>query len=177
MSASSAKQQEEQPEAATSVAAAADGEGDGSGGTATAAAASARAAAADAAVRTSNYVYVKSEDHAWVPARLLETDAATGEAAVSVPEYKDEQSIQSDGGRGAKRASRQQVRLDEYPNRALPLQNVDSEGNLRQVDDMVDLPFLHEVRCFSIGVGFCVFCFHQLGLTRRVVVLENAALT
>ena len=107
------------------------------------------AAAAEAAVNTSksNHVYVKSRDFAWVPARVLETDDTTATAVVSVPVYKDEQAIQSDGGRGAMKSETTTVHLADYPSGALLLQNVDEEGHLRQVDDMVDLPFLHEVSC------------------------------
>lgn len=94
-------------------------------------------------VKTSNHVYVKSDEYAWVPARLLESDGE--KATVSIPLYRDEQAIQSDGGRGSKTSSKVVVELKDYPTRALYLQNVDEEGNLREVEDMVDLPFLHEV--------------------------------
>jgi hypothetical protein len=94
-------------------------------------------------VKTSNHVYVKSDEYAWVPARLLESDGE--KATVSIPHYRDEQAIQSDGGRGSKTSSKVVVELKDYPTRALYLQNVDEEGNLREVEDMVDLPFLHEV--------------------------------
>ncbi|GAX22532.1 hypothetical protein FisN_14Hh155 [Fistulifera solaris] len=93
-------------------------------------------------VKTSNHVYVKSDEYAWVPARLLESDGE--KATVSIPHYRDEQAIQSDGGRGSKTSSKVVVELKDYPTRALYLQNVDEEGNLREVEDMVDLPFLHE---------------------------------
>lgn len=96
--------------------------------------------------RTSNYVYIRSQEYSWIPARLISTSDDATNATVNVPQYKDEQSIQSDGGRSAKRSSQQIVKLDDYPNRALLLQNVDEKGQLIQVEDMVDLPFLHEVR-------------------------------
>jgi hypothetical protein len=67
------------------------------------------------------------------------------QAVVSVPVYTDEQSIQSDAGRKAKRHVQQVVELKDYQMR-LPLQNVDENGKLKEVEDMVDLPFLHEVR-------------------------------
>ena len=104
--------------------------------------------AAAAAVNTSNHVYIRSTDYAWVPARLLESDGATT-ATVSVPLYASEQDIQSDGGRGARRSETRSVQLADYPSGALLLQNVDEEGHLREVQDMVDLPFLHEVS--SVG--------------------------
>ena len=114
------------------------------------------AAAAEAAVNTSNHVYVKSRDFAWVPARVFETDDATATAVVSVPVYKDEQAIQSDGGSGATKFDN----LTDYPSNALLLQNVDEEeGHLRQVDDMVDLPFLHEVSSKCRLMDSCSFVF------------------
>ena len=69
---------------------------------------------------------------------------------VSVPVYKDEQAIQFDGGRGAMKSETTTVHLADYPLVELCcwlLQNVDKEGHLRQVDDMVVLPFLHGVSC------------------------------
>lgn len=97
---------------------------------------------------TSNYVYVSSEEFSWVPARLLETDPASDTAIVSIPVYKEENDIQSDGGRSAKRHEKHTVKYIDYPNKSLPLQNVDEDGCLQEVDDMVDLPFLHEVCIF-----------------------------
>lgn len=117
------------------------------------------AAAAEAAVNTSNHVYVKSRDFAWVPARVLETDDTTATAVVSVPVYKDEQAIQSDGGRGATKFEMTTVNLTDYPSGALLLQNVDEEGHLRQVDDMVDLPFLHEASSKCRLMDSCAFVF------------------
>jgi hypothetical protein len=101
---------------------------------------------AAAGVNTSNHVYVRSLPYAWVPARLLESDGAT--ATVSTLEFSDEQGIGiTDGFAGPRRrkATLQTVQLSQYPASALPLQNVDAEGRLRTVADMVDLSFLHEV--------------------------------
>jgi hypothetical protein len=66
-------------------------------------------------------------------------------AVVSIPKYSDEQSILSDGGRGAIKFKRREVNLHDYANGVLPLQNVDEMGWLNDEQDMVDLPFLHEV--------------------------------
>lgn len=76
---------------------------------------------------TSNHVYIHSKEHKWVPASLLRTDGET--ATVRVTDTKTEETI----------------KLTDYPNNVLPLQNVDEHGKLKEVDDMVDLPFLHEV--------------------------------
>jgi hypothetical protein len=59
--------------------------------------------------------------------------------------YKTEQQIVSDGGKQALRFRKDTISLKDYPNQALPLQNVDEHGQLLAVEDMVDLAFLHEV--------------------------------
>ena len=95
---------------------------------------------------TSNHVYVLSEDYSWVPARVVEYKDK--EVIVSIPQYKEEDAIASDGGRSAKgKQTTQTIDLTTYPNKSLPLQNVDEQGLLQEVEDMVDLPFLHEVSC------------------------------
>jgi Myosin head (motor domain) len=91
---------------------------------------------------TSNNVYIMDKKYAWVPARLIESSG--DKATVSVPNYDDESKILSDGGKGAKSWSEEKVSLKHYPGKSLPMQNVDKSGQLTMVDDMVDLPFLHE---------------------------------
>jgi hypothetical protein len=108
----------------------------------------AAAASAAASINTSNHVYVKSKEYAWVPARLLETSGGT--ATVSIPLYKTETALQSDGGRGAYKFDTQTVTLADYPAGALLLQNVDHEGHLNEVEDMVELSYLHEVSEFEV---------------------------
>lgn len=103
-------------------------------------AAAAATATALLSINTSNHVYIASEEYAWIPARVVEF-VDEQHAVVSIPQYRDEQSIQSDGGRNAKRFEKKTVPLSK-----MLLQNVDDEGQLKVVDDMVDLPFLHEVR-------------------------------
>lgn len=84
---------------------------------------------------TSNYVYVHSKEHKWVPVTLVRTDGETARVRIS--------------GDNAEET----IKLTDYPNKVLPLQNVDENGKLNEVQDMVDLPFLHEVSrlvcCFS----------------------------
>jgi hypothetical protein len=109
------------------------------------------AAAAVAEVGTSNNVYIASAEHAWVPARVVDIDSNKGTANVSIPLYKEEQLIQSDGGKKAVKFDRRSIQLKDYVNKALPLQNVDENGILNEVQDMVDLPFLHEVRLVQPG--------------------------
>jgi hypothetical protein len=95
-----------------------------------------------AGVSTSNHVYIRSKEHAWVPGRLINVSA--NEAVVQVGRYRNQQAI---GSRAATRGSDQKtVKLSDYPNNALPLQNIGEDGQLKEVEDMVDLSFLHEVR-------------------------------
>mmetsp|Transcript_14833 Transcript_14833/g.42783 ORF Transcript_14833/g.42783 Transcript_14833/m.42783 type:complete len:1159 (-) Transcript_14833:96-3572(-) len=91
---------------------------------------------------TANNVYIRSEEFAWVPARLVEQDKDT--AKVAIPQYKDEEFIASDGGAAAVGFKSAVVKLKDYQGRALPLQNTGADGCLKEVDDMVDLPYLHE---------------------------------
>lgn len=90
------------------------------------------------------HVYISDPESAWIPAILEKSDG--GKAYVSVPQYNDEQDIMSDGGRGAKKYKEEVVNLADYPHKVLPLQNVDESGNLHEYADMVQLPYLHEVR-------------------------------
>lgn len=97
---------------------------------------------------TSNNVYIMDKKFAWVPARMVEN---LGEKAiVSVPIYAEESKILSDGGKGATSWKEDKVSLKHYPGKSLPLQNVDKAGMLTMVQDMVDLPYLHEVRTSTL---------------------------
>jgi len=97
-------------------------------------------------VGTSNNAYVLSKEYAWIPARVISTSG--DKAIVSIRKYKDEQSIQSGPtiSKSGKPVAGEQleIKLSEYPFKALPLQNVDQDGKLQEVEDMVDLSFLHE---------------------------------
>ena len=93
---------------------------------------------------TANNVYIRDDQYAWVPARLVDSNKET--AKVAIPQYKSEENIASDGGAGAVGFKSAVVQLKDYPGRALPLQNCGKDGKLKEVDDMVDLPYLHEVR-------------------------------
>jgi hypothetical protein len=92
---------------------------------------------------TANNVYVRSDEFAWIPARLVDQDKDT--AKVAIPQYEAEEFILSDGGEGASSFKSATVKLKDYPNRTLPLQNTGKTGKLKEVDDMCDLPYLHEV--------------------------------
>ena len=108
----------------------------------------------DTEIQTSNHVYLLHPLHSWIPARVLEINPTARTALVSIPQYNTEQAICCDGGRMARSFQKETISYANYPNHAtLPLQNVDEDGRLKEVQDMVDLPFLHEVRCLVL---FCL---------------------
>lgn len=85
------------------------------------------------AAATSHHVYIKDVENAWMAGRLIESGQET--ALVEVTRTV---------GKTARR-NQVVVNLQEYPNRALPPQNLNRDGSPLVVADMVDLPFLHEV--------------------------------
>lgn len=93
---------------------------------------------------------------AWLPAKLKRSSGNV--ADVQIPQYADEQSTVCDGGKKAKNWIEAEVDLSDYNKGVLPMQNVDENGNLRKFADMVELPFLHEVRAFGLvdGLGCMV---------------------
>jgi hypothetical protein len=93
---------------------------------------------------TSNHCYIMDKDLAWIPACLL--DQKGDVATVKIPTYPDEGSILNDGGKGATSWREEKIKLKGYAGGGLPIANVDGEGMLIEKEDMVDLPFLHEVR-------------------------------
>lgn len=90
-------------------------------------------------------------DYAWIPAKLVRSSGNV--ADVQIPEYADEQATVCDGGKKAKNWIEAEVDLSDYNKGVLPMQNVDENGNLRKFADMVELPFLHEVR--KTATRFC----------------------
>lgn len=97
---------------------------------------------------SSHHVYVKSEEHGWVPARLRSIDKGKNQAVVEMDEYPDEQSMLSGGGAKKEDGKENLVTIDlrDYQGGVLPLQNTEEGGELAEFEDMVDLPYLHEVR-------------------------------
>lgn len=106
---------------------------------------------------TSNNVYIRSEEYAWIPARLVEQDKDT--AKVAIPQYEAEEFIASDGGKAAIGFKSAVVKLKDYQNHSLPLQNCGKDGKLKEVDDMVDLPYLHEVRAYCVMMYRAYYVF------------------
>jgi hypothetical protein len=102
---------------------------------------------------TTTPVYIRSDDHGWIPVLQLKT--FDGKATVSVPKVKDEKDILycATPSQKFKYHDNQVIELKDYPDQVLPMQNVDSNGIVEDYKDMADLPFLHEVRCYySFGV-------------------------
>lgn len=91
------------------------------------------------------YVYVRSQEHGWVPGRLLTSDNKS--ATVVVQKYKDENEMLLNTPKTTGITVRQEtVALKDYENGVLPMQNVDDRGKIGDHEDMVNLPYLHEVR-------------------------------
>jgi hypothetical protein len=88
-------------------------------------------------------VYIRSVKYGWVPAQLLEQDKDT--AKVVMTHYEAEEFIVNNSGKGAIGFHSTIVNLNDYVGRALPVQNCGSGGTLKEVDNMVELPYLHEV--------------------------------
>ena len=89
-----------------------------------------------------SFVFIRDPEYAWIPAIKLGGDAK--KAKVKVPQYPDEQSIICDCGDTAQGFEEEEVALKDYHKGVLPMQNVKG-GSLSVFEDMVELPFLHEV--------------------------------
>ncbi len=109
---------------------------------------------------TTNRVYVASKEFGWLPAKILSTDGPN--AKVEVKDYEEDIHIPAcevsdilnpsaaQKKRGIKTLGSKELEINlkdkNYAGGVLPLQNVDEDGKLIEVEDMVDLSFLHEVR-------------------------------
>lgn len=98
--------------------------------------------------RPTNHAFIRSKDHSWIPAIVTTNDGKHAE--VKVPQYKSQQAIKCDAGATAiKGFVMQRIDLSDYPNNALPMQNVNEQGLMEEIPDMVHMPFLHEVSCWG----------------------------
>jgi len=115
---------------------------------------------ASSSENTTNRVYVASESFGWLPAKVISTSG--NKAIVQVKDYEEDTSIPAcevsvtlainptaaQKKRGIKNISTKELEVDlsqsHYNEGVLPLQNVDEDGKLIEVEDMVDLSFLHE---------------------------------
>ena len=95
-------------------------------------------------------VFIRDPEFAWIPCVKIGGDA--NKAKVRVPQYPDEQSIVCDCGASAKSHQEEEVLLKNYHKGVLPMQNVKG-GQLTVFEDMVELPFLHEVSTYNIAAG------------------------
>ena len=103
------------------------------------------------------YVYVRSKEHAWVPGRLLRSDKKL--ATVVLQKYNDEQDMLLNTPKTAGvTVETVDVALKDYEKGLLPLQNVDDRGKLADHEDMVNLPYLHEVCRYPLSpnISFCI---------------------
>jgi len=105
---------------------------------------------------TTNRVYILDNDFGWLPAKVISSIGKSAE--VEVRDYEDDILIPAcevssslapttaQKRRGDKKVpiKRLKVNLKDYSGGVLPLQNVDEDGKLVMVEDMVDLSFLHE---------------------------------
>jgi len=87
---------------------------------------------------SSTCVYVKDDQHGWLPANVLSynADNTTARVSVTVPSGSTSTS--------ATTTEEREVTLSDYDSSALPLQNINEGGNLITMADMCDLPSLHE---------------------------------
>jgi hypothetical protein len=95
-------------------------------------------------------VYVRSEDHGWVPARVIRMDEEHQEAVVAIDRCDEEQEMLLCGT--GKEVDTFTVDLKAYPGHVLPLQNTDDSGKLKEYEDMTDLLYLHEVRHWRVFI-------------------------
>jgi hypothetical protein len=102
----------------------------------------------DTEEKTSSHVFIVDPEYGWRPAIQLQVNA-NGTAIVTIPEYKSEDAMTCDGGRGGKKGEQVTINLKQYAHGVLPLQNVDTNGDLVEFADMVKLPYLHEVRRYK----------------------------
>lgn len=98
---------------------------------------------------TVTHVYLRSKEHEWIPA--LQLKSVNGKATVAVPKFKNEKDMLNcaKASKQFKYNENQVISLADYENGVLPMANVDSDGNPDEYKDMVDLPFMHEVRTIS----------------------------
>ena len=91
-------------------------------------------------------VYVRDPHYAWIPATIEspEDDKMRVKVAVRLPKDWESHTVVATG-RGANNMKMDRlVKLSEYPNNELPLQNLDKEGTVAGKNDMADLANLHE---------------------------------
>ena len=131
-----------------------------------------------------HHVYIKHDDHGWVPARLVSLDKQKQEATVTVEEYPDEQAMLMTSALAGRRSGEPEekgeehasntfvVDISSYAGSFLPPQNVNDEGELEEFKDMVDMPCLHEVRLVVLCIIF-LFVFVFSSSKKYLTILQN----
>jgi hypothetical protein len=107
------------------------------------------------------FVYIKCKEQSWIPATLVEQTKT--HATVSIPRFPSQLMYVPHAADCVQlpvklpvhmqRQVQVQVTLQDYPQKSLPLQNVNDDGTFIPCSDMVDLMFLHEVslvQCTSL---------------------------
>ena len=99
-------------------------------------------------------VYIRSKEYGWVPARLM-SQKGKDTVKVAIPQYGSEEFIMNDGGKGAVGFQPAEIQLEDYNNKTLPIANTGRNGVIEEVEDMADLPILHEVCAIVLMVSLC----------------------
>jgi hypothetical protein len=89
-------------------------------------------------------VYIKDEKLGWLPANVISYEGDHVKVTVmkgDIASERDEHYATSNEERI--------VKLEQYDDGMLPLQNIDDNGNFIVVPDMCELPSLHEVSCLG----------------------------
>lgn len=87
---------------------------------------------------SSPQVYIRNKLHGWLPASIISSDEKIAKVKVDVPI-----SVGSDDNCETK-SEELEIKLSEYEGGNLPLQNVKESGEIIEMADMCDLPYLHE---------------------------------
>jgi hypothetical protein len=97
-------------------------------------------------------VYIRSSEHSWIPALQLKVHPCGTKATAALTKFRDEEGMPHCAKASKKYGyqENQVISLKDYPNNVLPMQNIDCKGCLQDYMDMVDLPFMHEVRFLKV---------------------------
>jgi myosin-5 len=98
------------------------------------------ASSGEGAASSSSCVYVHDDKHGWLPANVISNSDDGKTCEVHVVALKEDQ----EGLETTTTTETRNIKLAEYENNHLPLQNVDASGHLIPMADMCDLPSLHE---------------------------------
>eukprot|EP00594_Rhizosolenia_setigera_P000022 CAMPEP_0178941548 /NCGR_PEP_ID=MMETSP0789-20121207/1467_1 /TAXON_ID=3005 /ORGANISM="Rhizosolenia setigera, Strain CCMP 1694" /LENGTH=1365 /DNA_ID=CAMNT_0020620793 /DNA_START=92 /DNA_END=4192 /DNA_ORIENTATION=+ len=88
---------------------------------------------------SSPQVYIRNKLHGWLPASIISSDEKIAKVKVDVPV-----SVGSDDENCETKTEELDIKLSEYEGGNLPLQNVKESGEIIEMADMCDLPYLHE---------------------------------